>query len=279
MAGLARWCFRHRRVVLALWLVALIGFGAMDRAVGSTYTNNFTLPATDSSRAQDILKANFPAQSGESEQVVVQAKSGTLRAPATEAAVNSMLSAVARVPHVRSVSSPYGDSGQISRDGTIGLATVYLDAFAQNVPKAAVKQLVSTAKSADSPTLSVQLGGNAIENTQQSKQSKSEFLGIIFALLILFFAFRRSLLCALLPLISALMAIGVGTSIIGVMTHVFAVPQFGPILATLVGLGVGVDYALFIVSRHRNGLLAGRTPKRPRSLRSTPRAGPCSLPD
>ena len=77
----------------------------------------------------------------------------------------------------------------------------------------------------------------------------------------LFFAFRRSFLCALLPLVSALMAIGVGTSIIGLLTHTVAVPQFGPILATLIALGVGVDYALFIVSRHRSGLLAGRTPE------------------
>src|SRR5262249_20274295 len=140
-------------------------------------------------------------------------------------------------------------------------ATVYLDAQAQDVPKSAVSQLVSTAKSADSSVLNVQLGGNAIENNRQSRQSSSELLGVIFALIILFFAFRRSLLCALLPLISALVAIGLGTSIIGILTHAVKVPQFGPILATLVALGVGVDYALFIVSRHRNGLLAGRTPE------------------
>ena len=99
------------------------------------------------------------------------------------------------------------------------------------------------------------------KTTEQSGQPASEGLGIIFALIVLFFAFRRSFLCALLPLISALMAIGVGTSIIGILTHAVAVPQFGPILATLVALGVGIDYALFIVSRHRNGLLGGRTPE------------------
>ena len=192
---------------------------------------------------------------------MVQAKQGTLRAPATAAAVTTMLARVAQLPHVRAVTSPYGVGGQISTDGTIGLATVNLDALAQNVPKAAVSDLVSTARSADSSVLNVQLSGNAIETNQRNGQSSSEGLGVIFALIILFFAFRRSLLCALLPLISALMAIGVGTSIIGILTHVIAVAQFGPILATLVGLGVGIDYALFIVSRHRNGLLAGRTPE------------------
>jgi putative drug exporter of the RND superfamily len=261
VAGVARWCFHHRRAVLALWLVALIGFGAVDRSVGAKYANNFSLPATDSSRALDILNADFPTQAGDSEQLVVQAREGTLRTPAVEAAVNALIGQVARLPHVRAVTSPYGVGGEISKDGTIGLATVNLDALAQNVPKAAVTNLISTVESARSQLLNVQIGGNAIENNQQTRQSTSELLGVLFALIILFFAFRRSLLCALLPLISALMAIGVGTSIIGVLTHVLAVPQFGPILATLVALGVGIDYALFIVSRHRNGLLAGRTPE------------------
>jgi putative drug exporter of the RND superfamily len=261
VAGVARWCFHHRRAVLALWLVALIGFGALDRSVGAKYANNFSLPATDSSRALDILKADFPAQAGDSEQLVVQAKEGTLRTPAVEAEVNALLSEVGRLPHVRAVTSPFGPGGEISKDGTIGLSTVNLDALAQNVPKESVSKLISTVESARSELLNVQIGGNAIQNGQQNRQSTSELLGILFALIILFFAFRRSLLCAFLPLISALMAIGVGTSIIGVLTHVLAVPQFGPILATLVALGVGIDYALFIVSRHRSGLLAGRTPE------------------
>jgi RND superfamily putative drug exporter len=241
--------------------VALIGFGAVDRAVGASYANNFSLPATDSSRALDILKADFPTQAGDSEQIVIQAKNGTLDDPATRAEVTNMLDRVAKLPHVRAVTSPYGPGGQISTDRTIGLATAYLDALAKDVPKSAVSQLIATAKSADSSAINVQLGGNAIENNRQSGQPTSEFLGIIFALIVLFFAFRRSLLCALLPLISALVAIGLGTSIIGLLTHAVAVPQFGPILATLVALGVGVDYALFIVSRHRNGLLAGRSPE------------------
>jgi RND superfamily putative drug exporter len=261
VASLARWCFRHRRVVLALWLIALIGFGAIDRSVGSSYASNFSLPATDSSRALAVLKANFPARAGDSEQIVIQARHGTLHDPAIRTAVEAMLARVEQLPHVKAVTTPYELGGQISRDGTIGLATVYLDALAQNVPKSAVTALIETARSADSPLLNVQLGGPAVENSEQNRQSTSEGLGIVFALFVLFFAFRRSFLCALLPLLSALMAIGVGTAIIGLVTHVVAVPQFGPILATLIALGVGIDYALFIVSRHRSGLLAGRTPE------------------
>src|SRR3974377_1827242 len=101
MVTLARWCFRHRRVVVAVWLLALVLIGGIARSAGSTYANNFSLPATDSSRALDVLKANFPAQAGDSEQVVIQAKVGTLDDPATRAEIEAMLARVADVPHVR----------------------------------------------------------------------------------------------------------------------------------------------------------------------------------
>ncbi len=143
MAGVARWCFHYRRAVLALWLVALIAFGAIERSVGSSYANNFSLPATDSSRALDILKADFPSQAGDTDQIVVQAKEGTLRTPAVEAEVNALLSE-GRLPHVRAVTSPFGPGGEISKDGTIGLSTVNLDALAQNVSKESVSKLIST---------------------------------------------------------------------------------------------------------------------------------------
>jgi RND superfamily putative drug exporter len=275
VASLARWCFRHRRVVLGTWLLALILIGGIAHSSGSTYATNFSFPATDSSRALAVLQANFPTQAGDLDQVVVQAKSGTLDDPATMQAVTAVLKRVAALPDVRQVRTPYGcvlatpdfscdghpEPVVISADRTIGLATVNLSAQAQDVPKSAVTRIISTAQSADSSSLNVQLGGQAISNNERTKQSFSEVLGVLLSLVVLFFAFRRSILCALLPLISALMAIGVGTSVIGLLTHVFAIPEFGPILATLVSLGVGVDYALFIVSRHRNGLLAGATPE------------------
>ena len=261
MAGFARWCFHHRRAVLGVWLIALIGFSVVGRSVGAHYTNTFSLAGSDSGQAQQVLKADFPTQAGDSDQVVVQAKTGTLRSPAVEAAVTSMLAKVSRLPHVRSVTSPYSLRGQISNDGTIGFATINLDALAQDVPKAAVTRLISTAQSADGSLLNLQLGGQAIETNEQNGQSSSLFLGVVLALVVLFFAFRRSVLGALLPLISALMAIGVATAIIDILSRALSVAAFAPQVATLVSLGVGVDYALFIVSRHRSGLRAGRTPE------------------
>jgi RND superfamily putative drug exporter len=262
LAGFARWCFRHRRIVLLAWVIALIGFFAVGRLAGSAFTNSYSLPGTDSAKALSVLQADYPAQAGDSDQIVVQARQGTLRSPAAETAITSMLASVSRLPGVRSVTSPYGPGGQVSKDGTIGLAVVTLDGQAKDIPDAAVRTLISTAQSADSPRLNVQLGGAAVENiTTASGNNQSVLLGIVAALVVLFFAFRRSVFGALLPLISALVAIGVGTSIVDVLTHAISIASWVPTVAVLVALGVGVDYALFIVSRHRNGLLAGQTPE------------------
>jgi RND superfamily putative drug exporter len=262
MANFARWCFVHRKAVLAGWLIALIGFFAVGLKVGANYAENDSLPGTDSTKALSVLQTNYPAQAGDSDQIVVQARQGTLRSPPAETAVTSMLARVAKLPYVRSVTSPYGPGGQISKDGTIGLATVNLTAQANSVPNSAVQTLISTAQSADSALLNVQLGGAAIENVAvPSGDFTSVILGIVLALIILFIAFRRSVLAALLPLISALAAIGVGLSIITVLTHAISIASWVPEVAIIVALGVGVDYALFIVSRHRNGLLAGQTPE------------------
>ena len=260
MAGFARWCFLHRKAVLAAWLIALIGFFAIGQLAGATYTDNNSLPGTDSTQALSLLQADYPAQAGDSDQIVVQARQGTLRSPDAETEITSMLARVARLPYVRSVTSPYDRGGQISSGGTIGVATVTLTAQATSVPDSAVLTLISTAQSADSAPLNVQLGGAAIENiTAASGDYTSVLLGIVLALVVLFIAFRRSVLAALLPLISALMAIGTGLEIINILTHAISVASWVPEVAIIVSLGVGVDYALFIVSRHRNGLLADQT--------------------
>jgi putative drug exporter of the RND superfamily len=248
--------------VLAIWLIALVGSFGISKLTGSAYSNSNSLSGTDSAKAQQVLTANFPAQAGDSDQIVVQAKQGTLRSPAAETAVTSMLARVARLPGVSSVTSLYGQGGQISSGGTIGFATVNLDDQATTVPNSVVTTLISTAQSADSSLLNVQLGGSAIEGiVTQNADYTSALLGIVLALVVLFFAFRRSVYGALLPLISALVAIGVGTSIVNVLTHAVSIANWVPTVAVIVALGVGVDYALFVVSRHRNGLLAGQTPE------------------
>ena len=261
MSVLARWCFTHRRRVLSAWILGLVLFAGLSAAVGANYSNNFSLPKTDSTRALDLLKANFKSASGDSDQIVVQARVGTLRDPVIQTRVQQMLDQVATLPDVTHVVSPYSNDALISKDSTIGLATVTLAQQAQHVSTHSAKDLIRTAQSFSSSQLNVQLGGQGVENGGRSSQGQSELLGFVFALIILYFAFRRAILAALLPLLSAALAIGVGTGMIGLLTHATSVPEFAPILAVLVALGVGVDYALFIVTRHRKELLAGRTPE------------------
>jgi RND superfamily putative drug exporter len=240
------------------WVAVLIIVGAASQSLKATYSNDYSLPKTDSSEALSILEHNYPSQAGDTEQVVLEARTGTLLAPATEARVNAMVAKLALQPHVIKVTSPYQAPTQMAKDKKIGFATVDLNQQGQNVDKTTSLALISTAQSFASSTLDVQLGGTAIEIGEASgSQGSSEGAGIIFALVILFFAFRRSILCAILPLITALMAIGIGDSVIGMLTHAISIPEFGPILAVLISLGVGIDYALFIVTRHRNSLLQG----------------------
>ena len=181
MARFARWCFLHRRAVLAIWLIALIGFLAVGRLTGSAYTDSESVPGTDSNQAQTVLQSNFSTQSGDVDQIVFHAKQGTLRSPATETAVTNMLARVSQLAHVRSVTSPYQSAGQISSDGTIGFATVTFDALAANVATSAVTSLTSTAQSVDDPRVDVQLGGAAIESNEQSGTSSNFLLGVVLA--------------------------------------------------------------------------------------------------
>jgi putative drug exporter of the RND superfamily len=258
---LARWCFHHRWTVLITWVVAVILVAGIGHSAGSKYANNFTFPKTDSGDALNLLKSSFPSQAGGSDQIVIQAKSGKLTDPATEAAVTAMLKKVETLPQVAGTTSPYSARGEISKDGTIGLGAVNWTVQDNNVDKSSADAVIKAAQSIDSSSVQVQLDGNAITNaTTKSGQGLSDILGIGFALVIMIFAFG-SLLLPLLPLLSALLAIGIGSSVDELLTHVLSIPSFAPIVAVLVGLGVGIDYALFILTRHRNELKAGRSPE------------------
>jgi RND superfamily putative drug exporter len=257
---LGRWCFRHRKIVLTLWLVALVGFFGVDRAAGNAFSTKFQLPNTQSFTALNLLEKEFPAVSGSSDEIVLHATSGTVRDASVMTKVQRMLQDVATLPHVRSVASPYTTAGaaQISKDGTVAFATVTLDEQTQNLPKAAVERLITTAQAAADHQVQVALGGQDIEQAESQPGSKSTLLGVVFALIVLGLAFG-ALFAAFLPLITALIAIGTGYSITGLLSHVFSVASFATILGVLIGLGVGVDYALLIVTRHRTGLKGGRT--------------------
>ena len=244
--------------MLVLWLVALAGSFGASRAAGTSFSNQFQLPDTQSGRALSLLQKDFPAASGSSDQIVLHATTGTLRDPAVKARAQRMLQQVAALPHVRAVASPFSaaGAGQISRNSTVAFATVSFDQQSQTLPKAAAQHVITTAEAAGGGQLQVALGGQDIENAQSQSSPASTLAGIVLALAVLGVAFG-ALFAAFLPLITALVAVGVGYSVTGLLSHVFSVASFATILGVLIGLGVGIDYALLIVTRHRNGLKAG----------------------
>ena len=252
MLVLARWCSTHRRSVVLLWIVVLVGVGAAWQGLGSHYSSNFTLGHTGSQRAADLLKSRFPAQSGDVDQIVFKTRTGTLTDARVRSAVGATLAGIARLPHVTGVVSPYDLTAgkRISKDGTIGFATVLFDQRANVLPMSAIKKVIARAASIRSDRLQVELGGQAIEQTQFAAPSTTTGIGILAAIIVLLISFG-SFLAMGLPVVTALFGLGTGIGLIGIGTHVLDMPSFALELAGMIGLGVGIDYSLFILSRFR----------------------------
>ena len=260
MRALATWCVRHRRSVLAIWLTVFVLTIAIGRAVGTDYSNNFDLPGTESTKALHLLQSVEPKSSGDIESVVFATSGGAkITNPAIEAQINKTLSKIATVKDVGQVISPFSPAGvtQISKDGTIAFAQVKFSVLGQNISTKLAKHFVAVAESGATKDLQIAISGQVAEAANRASVGGTAF-GILFAGVILFLVFG-SIFATLLPLLSAIVALGTATSIIGLLTHVMKMPMFSPELVALIGLGVGVDYALFITSRHRQGLLEGKT--------------------
>jgi RND superfamily putative drug exporter len=264
MRALARWCFRRKFVVLGIWVTALLVLGGLSASAGSGYTDSFSLPGTESTTALNLLKDNFNTESTDTNQVVFAAADVT--APATKARIQTTLAAIAKGPHVERVDSPFAQGAaarQVAKDRTVAFANVHMDGDQPiaDVPKSAYDKLIATADAGRGDGLKVELGGNGIQQaTQQQGGGPSEFIGFIAAAIVLAIAFG-SLWATLLPLFTAVLALGCGLTITGLLAHVINIATFAPTLATLIGLGVGIDYSLFVVTRHRNAIVAGRDPE------------------
>ena len=262
MSAIARWCFRHRFAAIATWVLVLVGLGALSQAVKSDYNNSFSLPGTGSTTAQQLLAKAIPAQAGDSDTIVWQVSHGTVRDTTVTTRMSRALKQIATMPEIAAVVSPYGPHGaaQISRDGRTAYATVNFTKQANNLGKADITRVIDAAKAARAPGLNVQIGGQAIEQTEQTSLGVSSTVGVLAAAVVLFIAFG-SLLAMLLPIVTAIAGVGGGLMAIAPLTHTINVVDFAPILGALIGLGVGIDYALFIVTRHRRGLQSGLSPE------------------
>jgi putative drug exporter of the RND superfamily len=251
-----RWCIAHRGRVFVAWLVVAVVATVLAGAAGRNYATNFSLPGTESQRALDLLKKEFPAQSGDVDTIVFHTANGTVDDPAVKAEIAKLLGQVSGDPHVVSVRSPYGPEGavQVSRDRKTAFATINYNKPANLVPNDAGKPVLDQVGAVHVPGLKVAAGGQVIENAEGFTVGPATLIGAIAALIILLFTFG-SLVAAGMPLITAGFGLITGVALIGLATHVTSIPNVSTDLALMIGLGVGVDYALFIVTRFRENYL------------------------
>jgi putative drug exporter of the RND superfamily len=259
MRTLAGWCVNHRRLVLLIWAIVLVVSLGVSSAVGTAYSNSFSFPKTESFDAIKLLQASAPKDSGDTEQIVFATSGGAkVTDPAVKASITTMIGKIEKLPHVGLVVSPYSTAGvdNVNANKTVAFIPVTLNRQPNNLTESEGKQFVAVATSAHAPHLQVAVSGQLAELTNPQSFSGTG-VGVVLAFVVLFFIFG-SFFAAILPIVSALFALGTAVGIIGILTHVLKMPSFSPILVLLIGLGVGVDYALFIVTRHRQGLVAGQ---------------------
>ena len=256
MLKVTRWCIAHRRRVFIAWVAVAFLTTILAGAAGRNYATNFSLPGTESQRALDLLKKEFPAQSGDVDTIVFHTANGTVDDPAVKAAMTKLLAQVRSVPHVVAVRSPYDPGGavQVSHDRSTAFATINWSKPANQLPNAAGKPVLDHINAVNVPDLKIAAGGQVIEQAEGFSVGPATLIGAIAALVILLFTFG-SLIAAGMPLITAGFGLITGVALIGLATHVTSIPNVSTDLALMIGLGVGVDYALFIVTRFRENYL------------------------
>ena len=252
MIRLTRWCMTHRRWIVLGWIVIAIVTNVAAAVAGRQYVNDFSLPGTESQRVVDLLGSEFKRQSGDIDTIVWHNARGRFDAPAVKAKVEPMLARVAKMPHVVGVVSPFTGEGrlQVSANGHTAFATINYSARANLLPDATGKPVLSAVQQIRVPGLRMAAGGQVIEQAEGFNIGPATYVGVLAALAILLLTFG-TLIAAGLPLVTAGLGLITGTAIIGLATHVMSMSNVAPELALMIGLGVGVDYALFIVTRFR----------------------------
>jgi RND superfamily putative drug exporter len=254
---LARVCSRHRWRTFFVWLAALVVLLGIASSVGTKKISNFRLPGTESQRAYDLLSAHFPAAKGDTDQLVFRARTGKLTDPDQKARIEAALGKVAKSKDVGSVVSPFSPSGQITKDGRIGVAFLNYSKSTNDIDPGPLEDAEKAAFTARSPALQVEHGGPGAEIVRYTNsQGPSEGIGVLAAAIVLLFTFG-SAVAAALPLIGALLALGCSVALITLLSHLVDTPDFATQLSVLIGLGVGIDYALFVVTRFRAEVRAG----------------------
>jgi putative drug exporter of the RND superfamily len=256
--GLAKFCVRRRFYVLVVWLVATVAIVVVSHRLGDNTNDNLSLPGSDSQLATDALAKSFPDQSNGSSPIVIHAASGKLTQASNAKAVEAAAAGVAKEPHVASVVSPLTPQGAsaLSKDQATGYLSVTLSVSPGSLSEEEVQTIIDGANPAKAAGLEVETGGQLGQKVSKPATESSELIGIIAAMVILAFTFG-TVVSMLLPILNAIFGLLATLAIIRILGHALTVPTVAPTLATMIGLGVGIDYALFIVTRHFRGLKDG----------------------
>ncbi len=260
MQALARFSITRPLLVIALWVAAIVGVQGALAIAGDSYSNDFELTGTDSQAARDLLEARFPGfGSGAGDQLVWHSDGGQYDDPALRSAVEGLITEIAGLNSVALVVSPFSGQApnQVSPDGTVAFATIQYGTGGFSVDRADLEAIADGVASLKAEGYDVAVGGQGIGTLSQPEVGPAEGIGVVIAAIILLFAFG-SLAAMILPLVSALAALGVGLGAVGLLANGFSISDTAPIIGALLGLGVGIDYALFVVNRHRRNLIAGQ---------------------
>ncbi len=250
---LGRFASRHRWWVLGVWILLLLGLTLVNRQVGGNFVNDYTVPGSESKSGLAVLQKDFKSASGYSGQIVFHAKKGKVSDQSS--AVKTTMTNVGGLDHVMSATDPLSQDGTpaVSKDGTIAYGSVSWDVAPASLDTAYLDKLDKAVKPAESAGLTVDYGGGAGQIGQQPDDALSEIIGLTCALILLLIMFA-SIVAALIPLVGAIFSVGTGLALVGILAAATNLPTTAPTVATLLGLGVAVDYGLFLVARHREQL-------------------------
>ncbi|MEV6313859.1 MMPL family transporter [Streptomyces sp. NPDC051776] len=257
---LGRFAFRRRHFVILIWVALLAAVGAGAASAPAATSNSFSIPGTEAQKAFDLLDERFPGSNvdGATARVVFKAPKGeTMTDPANRSAVLQVVAELGKGAQVGHVTDPY-ESRAVSKDRTTAFTQVSYDVSAFELEEPTREELKDAAKHGEKEGLTVEIGGDALESIPET--GASEVIGIAVSAVVLVITFG-SLVAAGMPLLTALIGVGIGVSSITALSSALDLSSTTATLATMIGLAVGIDYALFIVSRYRAELIEGNTPE------------------
>ena len=248
--------FRNRKKTVAIWVALVVGIVLLNQTIGGGEVDDFTVPGAESSDAVEVLKERFPERAGATAMVVFHTEDGSVNDPANAEAINASLAEIRAMDSVVQATEALGSPQSVSQDGTTAFTAVQFDAPTADLGSETYDELKETAELAESAGIQVEFGGELPTLLKERTTGPAEAIGILAALVILFITFR-SFRAMAMPLGAAIIGLITGLSIVGLLGGLIDIPSMAPRLGTMIGLGVGIDYALFILSRHRDNLAKG----------------------